>query len=398
MSRTMGENAPELTSSLLADAAGTAFSVRFSKYTSFGNNFIIVDETVTPLDSDEERAAFARWVLDGAFGVGGTDNVLYLRQAPGKDAAEQRVLRAQTAGKSDLPEVDFVFRIFEQDGSETLSCGNGLLSTAALLHRTYGGSRWCVLTELPTGDPQLVRMGVDDDAAGTTWINVGSPRAVPAELFNREGPVTASLIDSVDDLVVPLPADAPWAKGLPSTITLSGSLVFTGEPHLALVSAHGLPEVLEDRLFLTSDGENDSVGRPLSAARQDSADLVDYFGKYVNANYSDRFPQGVHLNFAVIRDKAGLVEYRTYERAIDKETLACGSGVIALAYILETLGLVTAGATEFWPHRCRWYQPDAALVVTETDAGWVLKGRPRLVCVGAVPRSPQAGGKQARHG
>jgi len=69
----------------------------FAKYTSFGNTFIIVDETLTPLEDDVQRAAFARWALNGDFGIGGTDNVLYLRRAEG---------RAEDGA-------DFVFRIFE---------------------------------------------------------------------------------------------------------------------------------------------------------------------------------------------------------------------------------------------------------------------------------------------
>jgi diaminopimelate epimerase len=333
--------------------------LHFVKYTSLGNTFIIVDETLTPLGGDRQRAAFARWALNPDFGIGGTDNVLYLRRAePAEGPA------------------DFVFRIFEHDGTETLSCGNGLLATAAVLHGAYGGHRWGVLTELPTGRPQLVHIGVHGGVTGSldeTWVNTGRPRAVPAELVNRAGAPPASGIDPIDELRVPLPHDATWAGGLPATLTLSGFLVFTGEPHLVLLSGAGLPASLEEHLYPADRGR-----APASSL------LIEHIGAYVNATYRDLFPHGVHLNFARIRDSSGLVEYRTYERAIDRETLACGSGAVALTFVAQRLGLLARRRTVLWPHRCRWSRPEARLTVEETESGFVLTGRPRRVCAGVA--------------
>jgi diaminopimelate epimerase len=335
--------------------------LQFVKYTSFGNTFIIVDETRTPLADDAQRAAFARWALNGDFGIGGTDNVLYLQRSSTLQRSSQRAADGES---------HYVFRIFEIDGSETLSCGNGLLSTAAALHRAHGGRQWQVLTEIPTGRPRPVQIGADPDT-GETWVNVGWPRAAPAELINRPEPAPASGIDEIGNLVVP------------ETVRLSGYLVFTGEPHLVLISGHGLPSSIEDRLFIDAEG---AIGRPDNAEMRATKELVHHIGSYVNATYRHLFPQGVHLNFARIR--GGLIEYRTWERAINCETLACGSGAVAMAYVGQRLGLIPRATTTFWPHRCRWYQPDASLSVTETRSGFVLTGQPRLVCRGVVPLSP----------
>lgn len=336
--------------------------LHFVKYTSFGNTFIIIDETLTPLADDVQRAAFARWALNGDFGIGGTDNVLYLSKAE--------------VG------ADFVFRIFEHDGSETLSCGNGLLSTATALSRSHAGSAWGVLTEMPTGRPRRVEVGLAE--AGRTFANVGRPRATSTDLFNRPGPAPASGIDEVGGLTVPLPPDA----GLPETVTLNGHLVFTGEPHLVLISGRGLPSVLEDRLYVTLEPGAGAVGTPPTTEMRASNRLIDHIGRYVNENYRRLFPQGVHLNFARLLGPEGPIEYRTYERAIDIETLACGSGAVAMAYVAQELGLLPRAATTLWPHRCRWHLPDASLGVEETDSGFVLTGRPRLVCAGTVPLDP----------
>ncbi|MFG1944088.1 hypothetical protein [Nonomuraea sp. NPDC048826] len=325
--------------------------IQFAKYTSFGNTFIIVDETRTPLADDEQRAAFARWALNGDFGIGGTDNVLYLSAAEGR--------------------ADYLFRIFEVDGSETLSCGNGLLSTAAALRRAHGGDRWEVLTELPTGRPRPVSVGTaGDDGA---WVDMGRTRPVPAELINRSGPPPADGIDHITGLDVPGVGE------------LGGHLTFSGEPHLALFQGHGLPPELAEKLFIDARG---AIGEPDGAAIEESVSLAHHIGSHVNRAYRDVFPQGVHLNFA--RVEGDRVEYRTWERAINCETLACGSGTVAMAHVGRELGLLPEGDITFWPHRCRWYQPDAALTVTNTESGYVVTGQPRLVCVGTVPETSYA--------
>jgi len=358
--------------------------VPFDKYTSFGNNFLIIDETANPLPGDSERASLARWLLDGAFGLGGTDNVLYLTRLDRNTAAGSVVATENPATGA----ADFEFRIFEHDGAETLSCGNGLLCTAAFLNARYGHRNAVVLTEVPTGDPRPVRLGTGE-REGTTWINVGEPRPAPAELFNRTEPPPSSRIDHVTGIEVPLPAEAAWAGSLPPVLPLSGYLTFTGEPHLALISGHGLPEELEKVLFIEPGGQGpELIGRPPAPEVRATLALVDHLGRHVNDTYRHLFPQGVHLNFAR-RLPAGAVEYRTYERAIDRETLACGSGVIAMAFVLRALGLTSGESTRFRPHRCRWFVPDAELVVTSGADGWSLTGMPLLVAHGEarVPAS-----------
>lgn len=49
--------------------------IPFTKYTCFGNNFVIVDETRGPVLSEREKMKFAHRATDGIFGVG-SDNFL----------------------------------------------------------------------------------------------------------------------------------------------------------------------------------------------------------------------------------------------------------------------------------------------------------------------------------
>src|SRR5262245_26924435 len=110
----------------------TSCGIDIEKYTVLGNTFLIVAELETPALPEAWRAAFARGALDGYRGVGGADNVLFVGRTFRGDG-----------------QVRYTMRVFEHDGSETLSCGNGLLATACLLSGRCDGSTWTVLTELP---------------------------------------------------------------------------------------------------------------------------------------------------------------------------------------------------------------------------------------------------------
>jgi diaminopimelate epimerase len=91
------------------------------------------------------------------------------------------------------------------------------------------------------------------------------------------------------------------------------------------------------------------------------------------------------VNFAKIRTP-GTLEYRTYERAIDRETLACGSGAVAAVMVSRWLELLSHPQITLWPHRCRRHRSGATLTVAETDAGFALLGHPLLVYSGVVAR------------
>lgn len=79
--------------------------IEFTKMHGAGNDFIVIDATRAPLDLG---AAQWRWLADRHRGIG-ADQILIV-ESPARD---------------DPDDVDFVYRIVNNDGSEVEQCGNG---------------------------------------------------------------------------------------------------------------------------------------------------------------------------------------------------------------------------------------------------------------------------------
>lgn len=74
------------------------------------------------------------------------------------------------------------------------------------------------------------------------------------------------------------------------------------------------------------------TGSPHYVSWVDDTALVDVFAEGRRIRNTDRFqPKGINVNF-VSRDDKGIV-IRTYERGVEDETLACGTGVTAAAIV-----------------------------------------------------------------
>jgi hypothetical protein len=76
------------------------------------------------------------------------------------------------------------------------------------------------------------------------------------------------------------------------------------------------------------------------------------------------------------------LEYRCFERGIDKETLACGTGALAVSFVARRLNLIKAKQIAVWPHRSRWYDPEAFILVDQNKDRWSLKGKPVMLLEG----------------
>jgi len=223
----------------------------FTKMHGAGNDFVVIDATRTPF---QPTAKLLAWLGDRHFGVG-CDQILVVEPPGGGD-------------------VDFNYRIYNSDGSESGQCLNGSRAFA----------RYVRDSGLSDKNPLRVRtmtttMELQTLANGEIRVNAGVPRLEPAE--------------------VPLKA---VRRELRHRLSLeSGVIEFAA---LSMGNPHAVIEVADvDAAPVAQIGER--------------------------LQHHAVFPQRVNVGFLQIHD-SGRAALRVYERGAG-ETLACGSGACAAA-------------------------------------------------------------------
>lgn len=177
----------------------------------------------------------------------------------------------------------FRMRYYNSDGSQGAFCGNGTRCAARFAFLNVIAGR---------------RMTIETDA-GIVGAEIG-----------EGGQVTLSL-----------PAPHTFRPRRPLVIgeqTIRGSSLMVGVPHYVL--------------FLKGDPST-SLGTSLWSQN------IDPLGRAIR-KHPDLVPDGgANVNFIVVRDDH-LIEVRTWERGVEGETLACGSGVVASAVTSALFGRV----------------------------------------------------------
>jgi len=109
-------------------------------------------------------------------------------------------------------------------------------------------------------------------------------------------------------------------------------------------------DVRDVKLNLSLDGIEDSVsfgvcGVPHALILSEDLESIGD-NEFVEIGRKVRFheafrPNGTNLNMATIIDKHS-IKYRTYERGVEDETLACGTGAVTISVLCAHLGLVSS--------------------------------------------------------
>ena len=354
------------------------------KYTSCGNNFVIIDEIKRPLLSESEKSQFAVPATNRNFGIG-SDNFLVIQPCNHQTLHKINATRNYWRDIPDCESADYIFRMFESDGTEAYSCGNGLMSVANYLYHRYQRNSAKIMTEIPTGVPRVVEIGSETDEK-TNWAKMAKPRRMSEKMVDFS--ICRPLNDTID--FVP---DVPINKIRQSdgrrffddsdSLSISGYLVFTGEPHFVIFADQN-PSIsaIANELFPISAKENQTIDSTEKRKSNGSA-FVEFMGNYFVREFSHLFPVGINLNFARIVDKRKIIENRTFERGINIETLACGTGALAVAYVARVLDLVNSNQITVWPQRCRWEEQNAEIKVEECLDGWLLKSKPLMLLEGS---------------
>lgn len=185
-----------------------------------------------------------------------------------------------------LPDVDFHWRYVNSDGTDGELCGNGAMCGARFAATHAIAPKQCRFSTLSG----IITAHVADDA--------GDPR------------VSIDLVDSsniVADLMIDLPGDQPR---LFDALTI-------GVPHLVTI--------VEDADEFADRGQFHT------------------FGEQIRHHHACA-PAGANVNVVHLIDRT-TIRMRTYERGVEAETLACGTGAAASAIALAKRGVVEQPVT-----------------------------------------------------
>ena len=223
--------------------------LRFTKMHGLGNDFVVIEAITQGLRVDQN---LVRMLADRHRGIG-CDQVLLL-EPPGN------------------PEVDFRYRIFNQDGSEVGACGNGARCIARFIRDKRLCAKRRVLVETLGG-----RLTLDLGRGNVFAVTMAVPRLEPAEIpFEAPSKAPVYTLDAGAD-------------------TCSIGAVSMGNPHAVL-----LVDDVEDAPVTT-------------------------LGPLIERH--PRFTEGANVGFMQVLGR-GEIKLRVWERGVG-ETQACGSGACA---------------------------------------------------------------------
>ena len=258
-----------------AKADNSRMKVRFTKMQGAGNDFVMLDATREPLALSDAQL---RHLADRRFGVG-ADQILVVE-------------------KSDAPEVDFDYRIFNGgSGDEVEQCGNGARCFVRFVRERGLTDKRSIRVETCT---RLLELKLEDD--GRVTVDMGPPVFDPAQVpFDPRG-----------------------------------------------LAPHGVPAAHADGFALwpldvgdqTVDVAVLSMGNPHAITRVEDVDSAAVGSLGPSIESDARFPEGVNVGFmqVVARDR---IRLRVFERGAG-ETLACGTGACAAVVAGIRLGLLDA--------------------------------------------------------
>lgn len=225
-----------------------------------GNDFVVIDAINQKISLDSKQVKF---IADRHFGIG-CDQLLLVE-------------------KSDSPDADFRYRIFNNDGSEVEQCGNGARCFAEFVY-AEGLTDKTEISVLTSGG----RIVLNRKENGCVTVDMGAPILTPQDI-----PFVADEINNSYDLVI-------------DDEKITFSAVSMGNPHAVILV--------------------DDV---------DSAE-VERIGKLLQSD--KHFPNSLNVGFMQVINPTQ-VKLRVYERGVG-ETQACGSGACAAVVAGRVQGLL----------------------------------------------------------
>ncbi len=223
--------------------------LKFTKMHGAGNDFVMLDGVRQRIELTPEQL---RFLADRHFGVG-CDQILLVE-------------------KTQHPEADFRYRIFNADGGEVEQCGNGARCFVHFVHDQGLTSKTEIVVETKSG---LISPRMEQD--GRITVNMGAPIFEAARI---------PFMDGKNEVIEQLEVAGE---------ILQISALSMGNPHAVQVVAN------VEQVPLATQG-------PLIERHP-------------------RFPQRVNAGYMQVLDRSH-IRLRVYERGAG-ETLSCGTGACA---------------------------------------------------------------------
>lgn len=239
--------------------------VKFTKMHGAGNDYIYVNTLLYPIP--DPAAASIAWSKPH-FGIG-SDGLILI-------------------GAPTRPDADFSMRIFNNDGSEAMMCGNGTRCVAKYLHDKGMTSKNPIRLETLSGIKVLQLHLNDKNLVETVTVDMGEPVLREPQQFGDQDGQAQDYALTVDDR------------------TFHGTFVSMGNPHFVI--------------FLDEDVEQ----FPL-----------EHYGPLLE--HHPIFPQRCNIEFVSIPSPNGPLRMRVWERG-SGITLACGTGACATAVAAHLTG------------------------------------------------------------
>jgi len=192
--------------------------------------------------------------------------------------------------------------------------------------------------------------GTGVGADGIVFLEPSSSASVLLRYLNSDGSVAALCGNATlctARLFVELGGAAP---GEPFTIETAAG-VLGAVVHAATGPEIDMPAVQQltpESSISLVPGERQTgfakVGIPHLVILCDDIEAVDVVGRGRPLRFDPAYPEGTNVDF-VARGPDDRWYMRTYERGVEGETLACGTGAVASAVVLDSWGLAPSGGT-----------------------------------------------------
>ena len=376
--------------------------MKIAKYTALGNHFVLIDELSGEVIEEEHKSAFARFCCDPHFGVG-ADDVLFIQQAS-TETYEIILWKNGQKTKEYVQQLhrnrqfDAIMRVLEPNGTEASMCGNGVRCVGAYLMKQADSRRDVrILVEVPTSEPRIkvVSSTAREDCFK---VNMGEISDAPSEFLGNAEMLPQIEADVPIRRLEQYSVDLPDEDGVCSNVLLDAVFLYTGEPHLVLFCGEKqhIPAYLQSHIE-EQDSYYTIFGQHFFAQQDDAVEaagrLLDSIGRHFNEeNGKYLFPYGVNVNFADVRPENAAIRFRVFERGINRETLACGTGATAVAAASHYLDLVgnsirfqvTPAQVSQISEKVGRISDCGSLFVEKTGSEWYLEGPVQKVFEGEL--------------